>query len=77
MRIRPSVCPTRRCVNYNFFFKFNCISDFVLSAVGKPVFNRDSQSIPIGCWMRDPAPGTGQSLGQMYRATSLVVPISQ
>lgn len=50
--------------NCGFLFFADC----VLSAVGKPVFNRFS-SHPAGCWMRDPV-GSG-TFGDKYWVTGV------
>lgn len=42
--------------------------DCVLSAVGKPVFNRYSTH-SVGCWMRDPV--AQGALGEKYWVTSV------
>ncbi|CAG7821657.1 unnamed protein product [Allacma fusca] len=47
----------------------NRTQDCVLSAVGKPVFNRFSQQDPVGAWMRDPVKAGPD--GEKYYVTNL------
>ena len=52
-------------IYFHRWFLTGCI----LTAVGKPVFNRHSEQTPIGAWMRDPVKGGPE--GDRYYVTIL------